>query len=472
MKDLLPKQENIKNQIYSASILTIILLAFFVIAPHRVNAAGPKDEKCTTTGTAISSLSNIQSGRVNLLRSGTYSGGTVNIPAGSASNQTILKPYNCEAVTIRVSDAVLVASNATIAGLTIIKHGNSYGQAIRLNNNANTILIRNNHLKNEYLNSKIAGSHTLSSGENVRNWTVEGNIIEGCNEDCLQNGDRNYSGPFTIINNLFRGPTNENLLDIKSTDANSLVAGNYFDCTKNVPSNCVLLHGERQTSATVTFRNNTIVGCPTKGTSQLHLNGKPNIDNTYNVYDNLLSGNCNMLSNEVCSKCRIQNNKSGTQWTLVNGTTGNISPDNTTSQCSLLSFSTGATLSGYAAAYNVFSSTKELLITADCSSTQPKITIGADNPNILVYNKGYKTSGTSWTPLTLTCEGQSVSDSNGITWCRGLGTATLGESDVWFAAYTCQQIAGLWKCGCRDSACSTTANPPSGGLWQLQGIKK
>jgi parallel beta-helix repeat protein len=134
--------------------------------------------------------------------------------------------------------------------------------------------------------------------------------------------------------------------------------------------------------------------------------------------------------------------------------------------------STKPLYNGYAASYNVFSSGKELLLTADCSSSQPKITIGSDNPNILVYNKGYKTSGTSWTPLTLTCEGQSISDSNGITWCRGMATASLTQSDAWFVAYTCQQISGLWKCGCRDSACSTTANPPSGGLWQLQGIKK
>jgi hypothetical protein len=127
---------------------------------------------------------------------------------------------------------------------------------------------------------------------------------------------------------------------------------------------------------------------------------------------------------------------------------------------------------GYAAAFNVFSSGKELLLTADCSSSQPKITIGSDNPNILVYNKGYKTSGTSWTPLTLTCEGQSISDNNGITWCKGMGTATLGESDAWFAAYTCQQISGLWKCGCRDQACTTTSTTRTGGLWQLQGIKR
>jgi hypothetical protein len=137
--------------------------------------------------------------------------------------------------------------------------------------------------------------------------------------------------------------------------------------------------------------------------------------------------------------------------------------------CSLLD-SAKPVYKNYAASFNVHSPQHELLLTADCSSSQPKVTIGADNPSVLVYNKGYKTSGTSWTPLTLTCSGQSVSDNNGNTWCRGMGTATLTQSDVWFAAYTCQQIAGLWKCGCRDSACSTTATPPSGGLWQLQGI--
>jgi hypothetical protein len=148
---------------------------------------------------------------------------------------------------------------------------------------------------------------------------------------------------------------------------------------------------------------------------------------------------------------------------------GDIASPNT--QCNLLD-SKKPLFQGYAASYNVFSSGKELLLSADCSSSQPKVTIGADNPSVLVYNKGYKTSGTSWTPLTLTCSGQSVSDNNGNTWCKGKATTTLTQADIWFAAYTCQQIAGTWKCGCRDQACATTGTTRGGGLWQLQGIKK
>jgi thermitase len=126
----------------------------------------------------------------------------------------------------------------------------------------------------------------------------------------------------------------------------------------------------------------------------------------------------------------------------------------------------------YAAPYNVHSAQKELLLQAACSQNSTQITVGNGNSSLLIYKNGYRHPGTQWTPLTLTCQGQSVSDGKGSTWCLGKATAAMPQTDKWFAAYTCQQISGLWKCGCRDSACSTTANPPSGGLWQLQGIKK
>lgn len=143
--------------------------------------------------------------------------------------------------------------------------------------------------------------------------------------------------------------------------------------------------------------------------------------------------------------------------------------------CSKITDSSASFSEKWGRSYNVLSPTKELLLSARCSPTQTDIAIGNDNPQMYVYSKGYTSTGVSWTPLTYTCTGESLSDTQGITWCKGKATATLAQSDSWFIAYTCQKIGTEWKCGCWDATCRMQpANDPTrtGGLWQVQGVRR
>ena len=116
---------------------------------------------------------------------------------------------------------------------------------------------------------------------------------------------------------------------------------------------------------------------------------------------------------------------------------------------------------GYGAAYNPLSSTKEYLVSAACTSaTQANVTVGNGNTTTYVYNKGYYYTGTTWQQFTLSCS-NLVSN----TWCVGKGTVTVPtpQNPTNVIGYTCQWVNSAWKCGCRDATCTDR-------YWQLQRV--
>ncbi len=118
----------------------------------------------------------------------------------------------------------------------------------------------------------------------------------------------------------------------------------------------------------------------------------------------------------------------------------------------------------YGAAYNLFTSTKELLVQGDtCSATSYKIKVGSGDNAQYVYKLGYKWTGSRWDSLNLT----STSALQSNTWY--LGSATVGITPVsggtYVVGYICQKIGDVWKCGCSDTTCTTPA-------WQLQKVSK
>jgi hypothetical protein len=129
-------------------------------------------------------------------------------------------------------------------------------------------------------------------------------------------------------------------------------------------------------------------------------------------------------------------------------------------------FSSGsAAPTGYGAAWNVFSSTKALLLTSDCATGERRVGMG--DPNHLIYKKGYRHDG-GWQEITF--NGEFVSGS--VDWLSGTGSATFAPSNLadapnpyYWVAYICQWQASnsSWKCGCSDSACATN-------YWNLQGF--
>jgi hypothetical protein len=132
--------------------------------------------------------------------------------------------------------------------------------------------------------------------------------------------------------------------------------------------------------------------------------------------------------------------------------------------CSVYS-SRYAVPNGYGAAYNVFSSQRETLLTADCNGSTFSSSVGSSNTNssnFAVYNLGYKWNGTQWTKNWYEPDtGASLSGEyilgNAI---NRSDLAQVGEN-TYFVAFMCNLVNGTWKCGCSDSPCRTPK-------WNLQ----
>ena len=116
---------------------------------------------------------------------------------------------------------------------------------------------------------------------------------------------------------------------------------------------------------------------------------------------------------------------------------------------------------GYGASWNLFTTAKELLVQGSaCSATSFTLKVGSGDAAQYVYKQGYVWLGTRWQQLTLTeSTGQAASD----VWLTkdGATTVTASGADTYVVGYVCQQINGVWKCGCSDQTCSTP-------YWQLQ----
>ena len=136
------------------------------------------------------------------------------------------------------------------------------------------------------------------------------------------------------------------------------------------------------------------------------------------------------------------------------------------SACAILDSSTSLIPQGFGAAYNLFSAAKELLMEAYCADTSVAYPVGNGDQLMYIYNKGYYWTGTAWQQYTYTCSNLVSS-----AWCVGNATYTRSITSTqmaqlnYYLAYICQWNGTAWKCGCRDSACSTN-------YWNLQEFKK
>ena len=271
--------------------------------------SGPSREACETNGAIVNSVSALKKalakgGKV-LVRGGSYSVDSLTVNAGTTSKPTVLKPYNCESVKLNVKKSVEAKSNTVVAGLEIVQGaGCNYGQALRVSGSKNVVL-RNNDLSNP-CSKKVNGAITVSIRNGSSNVTVEGNYIHDCNEDCLQTKE---VGPITIRCNEFEGPSHENLVDIKELSKDSLIADNLLRCD-TLAGGCAILHGLTNTNASGTFRGNRLAGCPTSQNKQLHINGKPNVDNRYDIIDNIFTADksCRAIQFKACNNCIFKDN--------------------------------------------------------------------------------------------------------------------------------------------------------------------
>lgn len=120
--------------------------------------------------------------------------------------------------------------------------------------------------------------------------------------------------------------------------------------------------------------------------------------------------------------------------------------------------------SGFAAAFDVFSASRETLVNIRCddSINQAQVTVGNGSSYQFIYNRAYHHRSGSWQPLTLS----PLSGTQGA-WLIGRARVNinLNESDLDveqnLAVWICTWDGSVWHCGCRDQNCASA-------YWSLQ----
>lgn len=115
---------------------------------------------------------------------------------------------------------------------------------------------------------------------------------------------------------------------------------------------------------------------------------------------------------------------------------------------------------GYGAAWNPQTQFREMLVSGDCQTNSTTLTVGSGAPNQYVYSTAYIFDGTNWSARALSGTPAAAG------WLLGTGTDVEGSAlatNTQYVGYVCQWIAGTWKCGCADAACTVP-------LWQQQKI--
>ncbi|OGF43089.1 hypothetical protein A2303_04140 [Candidatus Falkowbacteria bacterium RIFOXYB2_FULL_47_14] len=131
-------------------------------------------------------------------------------------------------------------------------------------------------------------------------------------------------------------------------------------------------------------------------------------------------------------------------------------------QCQKLS-SGSAIPAGYGAPYNTLSVSAEQLMNVVCNTSSASVSVGNNSTSQYIYRYGYIWRNNAWQRIDLT---GSVPAYEG-NWFRGNATATVSLTATELTqennliAYICTWNGTAWRCGCRDSACTTP-------YWQLQ----
>jgi uncharacterized protein YkwD len=121
---------------------------------------------------------------------------------------------------------------------------------------------------------------------------------------------------------------------------------------------------------------------------------------------------------------------------------------------------------GFGMPYNLFSplNPKPILIKAYCSATSLLLEVEDSSDTaqtLLIYKQGYTYQNGRWVTHNYT-----GAQTTGV-WIVNSASATVNVTaqqmagGVYVLAYTCALVDSAWKCGCRDTTCTTR-------MWQLQ----
>ncbi|QQS21366.1 MAG: hypothetical protein IPL87_02540 [Candidatus Moraniibacteriota bacterium] len=223
------------------------------------------------------------------------------------------------------------------------------------------------------------------------------------------------------------------------------------------------------TSTTMTLTTNETATCKYGTTDQAYAS-LPNTFTTTNStsHSQTISGLSNGQSYTYHIRCQDKAGNANTTDFTVSFSVLSSTP--TFSPCSTLTPSSSLP-GGYGSPFDLFLSNTPL-VAAECTASDIhtlKATIGIPgNQTRVSYTKGYwyNPGTSSWVEYTGACSGTQ----NG-NWCQGPVTATVthanidttsAQTPVTFVGMTCSVQNGAWKCGCRDTSCSSF-------LWQVQG---
>lgn len=134
----------------------------------------------------------------------------------------------------------------------------------------------------------------------------------------------------------------------------------------------------------------------------------------------------------------------------------------TVGNCSNALDATQPVANNYGAAFNLFSTEKELIVKGtQCSGGNATVEVGSGKPEQYIYRSGYRWSGSQWQVINFS--GSSAINNDWFSRSATASAPLNAGSATYVAGYVCTWSGNTWRCGCRDTACSS----PS---WQLQGV--
>jgi hypothetical protein len=152
--------------------------------------------------------------------------------------------------------------------------------------------------------------------------------------------------------------------------------------------------------------------------------------------------------------------------------TVNPTPTSSPSQCGLITAS-HLVPDGFASPLDVVSDPTNNMMKMSCSpSNQVSISLGNGSQFTYIYKIGYAYRAGRWQQISY-----SGTNLKSNAWYPANATGSLNLSEVelqegvYVVSYQCSWT-GVWKCGCLTNACNATANPKTGGLWQVQLVRQ